>query len=406
MKMVGEYFKMAFSSIRGARFRSGLTMFGIIVGVSSVVTIVSLGEGVRQQISTQFGQSSESLVVVRPGKQSETKLISFDTLRSYTSTAGSLSEKDWRDAEKVEGVNSMVPIGIVNGVASYSGEDYSGTIIATTSKFPLLLNQQIEYGSFFSDTDSKRNVAIIGRDVAEQLFKENAPIGKRLYIRGKEFVVQGVFAQQNSGTFAAVNVNNAIVLPYDAAREVGGNIQLLQLFVEAESPEDVTSVANEIRTTLKQNHAGQEDFSVLEREEALEATNEVFYQLTLFIAGVAFISFIVGGIGIMNIMFATVSERTREIGIRKAIGATNAQILGQFVMEAVVLSILGGIFGVIISIIANGVIRATTDLQPIITWQIAAVVFALSAATGIVSGFLPAAQASRKDPITALRNET
>jgi ABC-type antimicrobial peptide transport system permease subunit len=267
------------------------------------------------------------------------------------------------------------------------------------------LNRQVEFGSFFTDQDYKKRVAIIGRDVAELLFKENVPIGKRLTIRGNEYVVQGVFEQQESGTFAAVNVNNAVVLPYDAAREVGGNIQLLQLFVETETPESVEEVAENIRETLKANHAGQEDFSVLEKEEALEVTNEVFYQLTIFTAGVAFISFIVGGIGIMNIMFATVSERTREIGIRKAVGATNSQILGQFVMEAVVLSVLGGFFGILISLIANGILRATTDLQPVITPNVAFIVFALSAATGIISGILPAAQAARKDPITALRNE-
>lgn len=403
--MITEYFKMAMNSIRSARFRSGLTMFGIIVGVSSVVTIVSLGEGIRQQITTQVGEAGDSLIVVRPGKQAEARVISLDAIRSFSSNPGSLSEEDWRDTEKVEGVTSAVPVGIISGVTSYAGEEYNANIIASTSRFPLVLNRQVEFGSFFTENDNKKRVAIIGRDVAEQLFKENVPIGKRLIIRGKEYVVQGVFEQQQSGTFAAVNVNNSVVLPYDAAREVGASIQLLQLFVETESPEAVEQVAENIRETLKTNHAGQEDFSVLEKEEALEVTNEVFYQLTVFTAGVAFISFIVGGIGIMNIMFATVSERTREIGIRKAIGATNAQILGQFVMEAVVLSVLGGFFGIVISLIANGVLRATTDLQPIITTQVAVIVFVLSAATGIISGILPAAQAARKDPITALRNE-
>ena len=192
-------------------------------------------------------------------------------------------------------------------------------------------------------------------------------------------------------------------MPYDAAKNIGSNIQLLQLYVEADNPESVASTAESVRMTLKENHAGQEDFNVLEKEEALEATNEVFYQLTIFIAGVAFISFIVGGIGIMNIMFATVSERTREIGIRKAVGATNAQILGQFVTESIVLSIVGATIGVAASLIANAVIRVTTDLQPVITPQVALIVFGLSAATGIVSGFLPAARAASKDPISALR---
>lgn len=402
--MISEYFKMAFSSIRSAKFRSGLTMFGIIVGVSSVVTIVSLGEGVKQQITNQVGNSGDSLIVVRPGKRAEAKVISMDSLRAFSGTAGSLSEEDWHDTEKVPGVASTVPVGIISGVASYNSQDYNGTIIATTTRFPLLLNQQVEFGSFFSKDDDNKKVAIIGRDVAERLFKENVPIGKRLNIRGVEYVVQGVFEQQNSGTFAAVNVNNAIILPYSSAKQVGGNIQLLQLFIETSTPDNVSAVASSLRETLKKNHAGQEDFSVLEKEEALEATNEVFYQLTVFIAGVAFISFIVGGIGIMNIMFATVSERTREIGIRKAVGATNSQILGQFVMEAVVLSVLGGIFGILVSLLTNIVIRVTTDLQPVMTPNIALLVFVLSAGTGIISGILPAAQAASKDPITALRN--
>lgn len=401
--MISEYFKMATASIRGARFRSGLTMFGIIVGVSSVVTIVSLGEGVRTQIAEQTGDIGDSLIVVRPGKEKEARAISFDALRTFTNNAGSLSEKDWRDTESVDGVKSVVPVGSISGLASYNDTDFNGSIIATTDRLPLVLNQQVEFGSFFVGADTKKKVAIIGRDVAEQLFQENVPVGKTLTIRGVDYVVQGVFEQQNSGTFATINVNDSIFLPYEAAREIRSNIQILQLFVEADSPEIVSSAAETVRTTLQTNHAGQEDFTVLEKEEALEATNEVFYQLTVFIAGVAFISFIVGGIGIMNIMFAAVSERTREIGIRKAIGATNGQILWQFVIESVVLSVFGGLIGIVVSVAANGAIRATTDLQPIITLEVALVVFALSVATGIVSGLLPAVQAARKDPITSLR---
>jgi putative ABC transport system permease protein len=402
--MISEYFKMALSSIRGAKFRSGLTMFGIIVGVSSVVTIVSLGEGVRQQITAQAGTVGDSLIVVRPGKQTEVRAISFDALRNFANGAGSLSEKDWRDTEKVAGVKSVVPIGAISGIATYNENEYNGSIIASTENLPTFLNQDIEYGKFFEADDQKKKVAVIGRDVAERLFEENVPIGKKLTIRGVEYIVQGIFEQQNSGTFATINVNTSIILPYEAAREVSDNIQILQLFVEAESPEAVTTVANDIRQTLITNHAGQEDFTVLEKDEALEATNEIFYQLTVFIAGVAFISFIVGGIGIMNIMFATVSERTHEIGIRKAVGATNRQILGQFLMEAIVLSLVGGVLGIMVAAIANGVIRVTTDLQPVTTLYVVVIVFGLSVATGIISGLLPAAQAARKDAIAALRN--
>lgn len=405
--MLLEHLKMALSSIRSAKFRSALTMFGIIIGVSSVMTIVGLGDGVKQQVARQVSEVSDALIVVRPGKRESSKPFGFDALRAITAANGSLSEKDWRDTEKVEGVKSAVPVGIVSGVATYDGVEYAdGTIVATTEQLPVLLQQNVQYGEFFTDQNSQRRVAVIGKSVAENLFKESAPIGKSLLIRGKEYIVQGVFEQQKSGTFSEVNVNSAILIPYEAAREIGGAIQLSRVYIEASSSDAVLDVTDRMYETLKTNHAGQVDFSILQKQEALEATNEVYYQLAVFIAGVAFISFIVGGIGIMNIMFATVSERTREIGIRKAIGATNVQILGQFVMESIVLSVAGGVIGVAIAFAANGIIRVTTDLQPLITLRTILIVTGLSMLTGVISGLLPAAKAARKDPIESLRRET
>lgn len=403
--MTLEYFKMAVASVRRARFRSLLTMFGIIVGVSSVVTIVSLGEGVRQQISTQIGgESQEQLIVVKPGKQTDQRLISLDAFTAL-SQSGSISNKDWQDTGRIEGVSSVVPVGVISGVATYENKEYSGNIIATTADFPEMFSQNVEFGAFFDEDNSKQNYAVVGRDVAETLFEENNPVGRPFTIRGVEYRVNGVFELQESGTFSAVNVNNSIVLPHEAAQANGSTIQVVQVFLKASEDSDVNKVAGDVFNKIKANHAGQVDFSVLTEEEALQSTNEVFYQLTVFTAGVAFISFIVGGIGIMNIMFATVSERTREIGIRKAIGATNVQILGQFLVEAMVLSVLGALLGIVVSFAANALIRISTDLQPVITVEIAIAACTISVATGVVSGLLPAFKAARKDPITALRRD-
>lgn len=403
--MTFEYFKMAIASIRRARFRSILTMFGIIVGVSSVVTIVSLGEGVRQQISTQIGgESQEQLIVVKPGKQNDQRLISLDAFTAL-SQSGSISNKDWQDIRRIEGVESTVPVGVISGVASYEDKEYSGNIIATTDDFPQMFSQNVEFGAFFNEENNDENYAVVGRDVAERLFEENNPVGRPFTIRGVEYRVNGVFELQESGTFSAVNVNNSIVLPHEAAQANGSTIQVVQVFLKASEDSDVNEVASAVFEKIKANHAGQVDFSVLTEDEALQSTNEVFYQLTVFTAGVAFISFIVGGIGIMNIMFATVSERTREIGIRKAIGATNTQILGQFLVEAMVLSVLGALLGIVVAFLANALIRITTDLQPVVTWEIALAACTISVATGVISGLLPAIKAARKDPITALRRD-
>ncbi len=398
-----EYYKMAVASIRRARFRSLLTMFGIIVGVSSIVTIVGLGEGVKQQISRQLGsESQQNLIVVRPGKKSNGNFISLDSFTALNKS-GSLNDRDWQDISRIKGVKHTVPIGVVNGLASYEDREYSGNIIATTPDFAEMFARGVEFGSFFDKENEHKKFAIIGRDVAERLFQENDPIGRSFKIRGVEYFVNGVFELQESGTFSVVNVNRSIMIPYNAATKAKSDIQVVRVFLQAKSSSEINTVADKIFKRLKSNHAGQVDFSVLKEEEALQSTNELFYQLTVFTAGVAFISFIVGGIGIMNIMFATVSERTREIGIRKAIGATNPQILGQFLVEAMVLSLLGAFLGIIFSLIGNGLIRVFTDMQPIITWQIAVITFGVSVITGMVSGILPAFKAARKDPITALR---
>ena len=402
--MYREYLKMALTSIRASKVRSALTMFGIIVGISSVVTIVSLGEGVKRQVGTQVNALGDNLIVVRPGKLTDIKLLSFDALGTLSgNSAGSLSEQDWLVSEKIPNVSSSTPVGLVAAIATYDNQDYSGPIVATTHTLPAVLNQKVEFGQFFDAEDSNKNYAVIGRKVAEQLFKENVPIGKTFRIRDSNYIVQGIFEQQPGGILAAIDTNSAIIIPYETAKKITSSLTINQILVRTTDVSQLDQTATALTAAIRGLHSEQEDFSVLKEDEAVEATNQIFYQLTVFIAGVALISLLVGGIGIMNIMFATVSERTREIGVRKALGATNQQLLGQFVMEAVVLSVIGGFIGIILSFIANALIRIGTNLQPVTTWEVVGVVFVISVAVGVVSGLLPAAKAARKDPIESLR---
>lgn len=402
--MYREYLKMALTSLRANKFRSGLTMFGVIIGIASVVTMISLGEGTRREIRSQITELGNNVIVVQPGKTEESEQFSLEQLRGTPRTTnGSLSDQDWRATEKIPNITSSTPIGEVAALASYNGRDYNASVVATTHTFAEILDSKVEFGKFFDITDNNKNYAIIGRDVAEELFQENVPIGRTVKLRDTEFIVQGIFEQQSSNILTPFDINHAAVIPYESAKKITGTVTITQLLLRTTTPEDLTTTRDAVATTLKTLHAGQEDFTILSEDQVADVTSQVFSQLSLFITGIAFISLLVGGIGIMNIMFATVSERTREIGIRKALGATNQQLLGQFITEAAVVSAVGGIIGVAISFIINGLLRATTSLKPVISVEVVGVVVAISVGIGVVSGILPAARAARKDPIESLR---
>lgn len=405
--MIKEHTRMAFNTLRNSKTRSMLTMLGVIISVSSVITVVGLGEGLRTQVTKQIDKLGSNLIIVQPGKSAVKGAVNLGSLQSVGGTgSGVLTEQDLASVKKLPDILQVAPIATISGLPTYEDKTMQqAVIVGTTEALPEILGKKVEYGAFFSAVEASKNYATIGRGVAEKLFSETVPIGKTFQLRGVEFIVQGVFEQTPVTPLSpSVNFNDAIVIPYVKAKEIsGGTLQLTQLLVTTASTEKTASVASAIHDTLKINHGGQEDFSVLGQEETLQITDGVFDQLTLFITGVAVIALLVGGIGIMNIMFANVSERTREIGIRKAVGATNKQILGQFLVEAVVLSASGGILGVVIALLAIVGVRAATSLEPVVVVPVVLISFGISVGIGIFSGFLPAVKASRKDPIDSLR---
>ena len=410
--LLGGYIKLARASMRSSRWRSVLTMLGIIIGIVSVVTTVSIGEGVKTQVVDQINKRGNDLITILPGRPLERDGLTYiKTLNPVSAqTAIVFGESDYKTVEKVKGVDKIAPFGHVAGEVKSGDKPYpNAQVIATSADLPQILNQKVEFGSFFTGSnDSTAKGAVIGRTVAEQMFGENVPLGKSFTVRGTSFVVQGIFEEfaDTSPLLPLNNYDDAIFISYPIGQELmSGNMQIYQILAKPDKPENTSLVIDAISATLKKSRGNQQDFSVLRQADNLALAEDVLGLLTSLIAGVAAISLLVGGIGIMNIMLVSVTERTREIGIRKAVGATNRQILYQFMTEAAVLSFVGGILGVLFALIVNFLLRITTDLQPVITPEIIFIASGVAFGVGIIFGIAPAAIAARKDPIDSLRYE-
>lgn len=398
-------FRMALESLRAARWRSMLTMLGIIIGIVSVVTTVSLGEGAKRAVVAQVEQSGIDLITVRPGK--------VDTGNAAQllggNYRGSLGEADYLTIKATAGVGAVAPFSFISTSASKENTVYDeALVVATTEDLPTVLDQELAYGGFFSDDEPQKNAAVIGQDVAEKLFGENVPIGKYFTIRGKDFVVRGIFDSfETSPLVSAPDYNKAVFIQYETGKELLQKTDIYQVLLKPQKKTvgGSAAVASAVQSALEKAHGDQQDFTVLTQSDNLKNTNHLVSLLTGFIAGIAAISLVVAGIGILNIMLVSVVERTHEIGIRKAIGATNQQILSQFLTEAVILSILGGFVGAIMSLLVNYLLRIFTDLTPVITPAIMLLAFGISVIVGIIFGVAPALTAARKRPIDALRHE-
>lgn len=399
-------FANARKTIRAHRGRSFMTMLGIIIGITSVVTIASIGEGVKHQVSGQINHAGDSIITIRPGADQsfQSRLGSLLVPRA----SGTITNRDSASVQHTKGVVASAPLTLVAGTVKGSHGAYTGgPVVGAGNDLPQLLNQTIAYGTFFTPDDEDEHVAVVGEHVAEKMFDSEVPLGETFTFRGQQFIVIGIFNEFPPAPFSSdVSFNDAIFIPYTTAVQLTNNsAQPYEVLAKTSSPASVSVVAARLNTNLLKNHGGTQDFAVLKASDNLAQTSSVLSLLTELVVGAAAISLFVGGIGIMNITLVSVTERLHEIGIRKAVGATNRQILNEFIAEATLLSVTGAIFGILISLFINLLLRIFTDIQPVVQWQVMLAVTAVSVIIGVLFGSIPALQAARKDPIAALRGE-
>ena len=411
-----DAFKTATRSLTHGKMRSVLTMLGIVIGIASVIVLMSIGQSAQDLILNQVQGIGSNLVVITPGAPSNGKFSAPASAQGIIITT--LQMQDVSALQREPSILAVAPL--VSGQADvvYGNNSATESYQGVSANMFSVRNLTIGKGSAFTDSDvnSANHVAVIGPDLAKTLFGAYSdPINKTIRIKDVSFRVVGVLSKGGTGAFG-VDQGNIVVIPITVAqKELLGISYLNTILVEANPNYDINFVTSRITFELAQDHGitdpNKYDFNIQTQADILSLLGNITSILTLFLAAIASISLIVGGIGIMNIMLVAVTERTREIGLRKAVGATDGDILQQFLIESVLLTFVGGLIGVIAGASIVGavylVLSTFTSIGWVFAFPISAVVLGLSvsAVAGIAFGIYPARQAGRKNPIDALRYE-
>ena len=395
----------AIESLHANRLRTFLTMLGVMIGIASVVVIFSLSGGVGSMISNQIVAEGGAWAVVRPKEltaNDKNVITSLATSKSFTQS--SITNEDLGMISKIKEVSAVAPLANFSAKVRGDGEEKYANLLATSPNLDQTVSLKVREGQFIADS-ANANTVVLGNQMAIDLFGTTQAVGKEIAMKGEKFIVIGVLTHQSSSiNFSNVDFNNTAIIPYETAKRIiGDNLQIQQVNIHAKSINSLGAIQKQIESDLLKKHNGERDFEVLTGKNISHPSDKFIELSTLILAIVASVSLVVGGIGIMNIMLVNVSERTREIGIRKALGANNRHILFQFLTESMIISLGGGLFGYLIGYAFSFGVSMFLPFSPIISWQIALLVCGLSTVVGVIFGLYPAFRAARKDPIVSLR---
>lgn len=403
--MYKEGFLMAWSSLIANKMRSLLTMLGIIIGVAAVIALVSIGYGVRQQITESISSLGSNLLMVYPGAPRT------PGVRPVAGANKTIKLSDYEAISKMDSVQAASPVAANSYLTVYMSKNWTTTVNGANADFQYVNNWTMKSGRFITDSQIERRerVAVIGATVAKNLFGNEDPIGKDIRIHKNSFKIVGVLDEKGSGAMGN-DQDDVIVVPYTTMMErVMGVDYLRMIYIQAKEGQDLERVQADIENILRVRHGIKnpdlDDFNVNNMASIMKAVEENTATMTLFLGAVAAISLLVGGIGIMNIMLVSVTERTREIGVRKALGATYRTIITQFLIEAVVISLVGGAIGIVVGIGASQLIATIAKLKTVVTTGPILLSFGFSLSIGLVFGLYPARKAAKLNPIDALHYE-
>ena len=393
----------ALESLRASKGRTGLTMLGMSIGVTAVILLVSMGEGTKLYITRQFTDLGTNLIIIQPGRtETKTPLGPPPGGATRKLTLGDVRAlRKWGTL-----LAAVTPITFGSGKISRLDRQRDVAILGSDDMLPEILNLGVGSGRFLSANASfsGRRVCTIGETVKEQLFGDQNPIGQMVRISRSAFRVIGVM--EKKGETLGMDMDDLVFMPVRAYQKLFDQSGLFGIRAKARSQEDLDAAMAQCTKILKRRHQGNQDFTLISQEAMMSTMGTILDTMTYIMAGIAAISLVVGGIGIMNILLVSVAERTREVGLRMAVGASRWDIVKQFLTESVFMSLLGGSLGVAVGIGgAYGIGLLSENFQPVVTSLTVALAFLFSAAVGLLFGVYPAWRAASLDPILALRRE-